>query len=312
MIETEGTILQTPAESTLPASADADQVRRASRVGEFVELTKPRLTMLSVLTTLAGFYMGTVGELEIMLLVHTLLGTLMVGGGCGALNMYVEREHDAMMRRTMTRPIVSGRISPIEALIFGLILAIGGIIYLGIAVNPLTAILAAATVVSYVMLYTPMKRLSTLNTIVGGIPGALPPVMGWTAVQGSLGPEAVSLFGILFFWQMPHFLALAWMYRHDYERAGYKMLSVIDHDGSSTSRQILLYTAALLPVSLIPTTLMIAGNIYFIGALILGVAFLALCVMLAITRKNKHAKYIFYYSLLYLPVLLIIMVLDRL
>jgi len=299
MSETEGTILQPSA------------VRRMARFGDFVELTKPRLTMLSVLTTLAGFYMATTGELALMLLVHTLIGTFLVGGGCGALNMFVEREHDARMRRTMTRPIPAGKVTPTEALLFGLAIAIGGVIYLAIAVNMLTGVLAAVTVISYVTLYTPMKRVSTLNTVVGGIPGALPPVMGWAAVKGEIGPEALVLFCILFCWQMPHFLALAWMYRNDYERAGYRMLTVVDPEGGSTSRQILVYTAALLPISLIPTLQGIAGTFYFFGALALGLAFLVLGVWLAFTRKNRHAKYLFYYSLLYLPLLLLVMALDR-
>lgn len=299
MMETEGTILQSSA------------VRRQARFGDFVELTKPRLTMLSVLTTLSGFYMATTGELELMLLVHTMLGTIMVGAGCGALNMYVEREHDARMRRTMTRPIPSGKMAPSEALFFGLVLAIGGIIYLAMAANPLTGLLAAITVISYVMWYTPLKRISTLNTVVGGIPGALPPVMGWAAVQGSVGPEALVLFGILFCWQMPHFLALAWMYRNDYERGGYKMLPVIDPSGASTSRQILIYTGALLPISLIPMLHGIAGSFYFYGALLLGLVFLGMGVMLAYTKKNKHAKYLFYCSLLYLPLLLGLMAFNK-
>jgi len=299
MTETEGTVLQ-PAE-----------VRRVSRFNDYIELTKPRLTMLSVLTTLAGFYVASRGPLDVMLLVHTLLGTFMVGGGCGALNMYVEREHDLMMRRTMTRPLPSGKLVPQEVLVFGLILALGGIAYLGLAVNPLTGGLAALTVISYVLCYTPMKRRSTLNTIIGGIPGALPPVMGWTAVRGSFGPEAAVLFGILFFWQMPHFLALAWMYRQDYARAGYKMLTVVDPDGGSTSRQILIYTAALMPLSLFPTIFHVAGTFYFFGAFLLGLIFLGLGVLLAITRKNKHARYLFHFSLLYLPVLLLVMAIDR-
>jgi protoheme IX farnesyltransferase len=299
MIETEGTVLP------------STEVRRMARVAEYIELTKPRLTMLSVLTTLAGYYMATQGELEVMRLVHTLIGTFMVGGGCGALNMYVEREHDAQMRRTMTRPLPAGRLLPTEALIFGLVMAIGGIVYLSVATTLLAGVLAAATVISYVMFYTPLKRRSTLNTVVGAIPGALPPVIGWAALRGTLDPEAVVLFCILFFWQMPHFLALAWMYRNDYERAGYKMLTVVDPNGGSTSRQILLYTAALLPVSLIPTTQNLAGKPYFFGALFLGACFLAFGITLAVTRKNKHAKYLFYYSLLYLPILLLLMALAR-
>ncbi|HVZ41513.1 MAG TPA: heme o synthase [Candidatus Kapabacteria bacterium] len=295
-----------------PTTIEAAGAKRSARVVEYVELTKPRLTMLSVLTTLGGFYMASQGALDVPLLVHTIIGTSMCGAGCGALNMFVEREHDAKMRRTMQRPLPSGRLIPAEALLFGLILAVGGVTYLALAVNLLTAILGAATVVSYVLLYTPLKRLSTLNTVVGAIPGALPPVMGWAAVRGSLDIEALVLFALLFFWQMPHFLALAWMYRNDYERAGYKILSVLDRDGGSTSRQILLYTSALLPVSLLGTTIGMTGPYYFYSALALGVGFLALGLRLAFTRKNKHAKHLFYYSLLYLPLIMLAMALDRL
>lgn len=299
MIETEG--------SVIPVT----EVRRYSRVGDFSELTKPRLTMLSVLTTLAGFYVASSGGLDGMRLLHTLVGTFMVGGGCGALNMYIEREHDSKMRRTMTRPIPAGRMEPMEALIFGSILSIAGIVYLALAVNELSALLAAVTLISYIFLYTPLKRLSTLNTLVGGIPGALPPVIGWAAVRNDLGPEALILFGILFFWQMPHFLALAWMYRHDYERAGYRMLTVVDPSCASTGRQILLYTSGLLPVSLLPTTFGLAGSVYFFSALVLGVGFIVLGAMLARSRKNSDARKLFYYSLLYLPVLLLVLALDR-
>jgi protoheme IX farnesyltransferase len=306
MIETNGII-----ESNGGVLEASDEVRSGSRFGDFLELTKPRLTMLSVLTTLAGFYVATTGELALMRLSHTLIGTFLVGGGCGALNMYVEREHDRKMRRTMNRPIPSGKVSAAEALAFGIALAVIGIGYLALTVNLLTALLAAATVASYIFWYTPMKRRSTLNTVIGGIPGAIPPVMGWAAVRGSLGPESLALFGVLFFWQMPHFLALAWMYRKDYERAGYKMLPVVDQTGSETSRQILLYTAALLPVSLIPTLTGVAGAVYFFGALLLGIGFLVYGGVLARSRQNAHAKWLFYYSLLYLPILFLVMALDR-
>lgn len=307
MIET-GT---STAVETTPEVLEQIDARQRSRFADFVELTKPRLTMLSVLTTLAGYWVGTSGPLDLMHVVHTLAGTFLVGGGCGALNMYIEREYDARMRRTMTRPLPAGRLRPSEVLVFGLVISVLGLAWLAIAVNLLTAFLGLATLVSYVLLYTPMKRYSTLNTVVGAIPGALPPVMGWAAARGSLGPEAIVLFGILFFWQMPHFLALAWMYRRDYERAGYKMLTVLDPDGGSTSRQILLYTAALLPISLIPTLFGIAGAFYFFGALAIGLGFLGFGGLLAVSRKNVHAKWLFYYSLLYLPVLLLAMVIDR-
>ncbi len=288
-----------------------ERTGRRARVGDMFDLTKPRLTLLSVLTTLAGYYVATTGDLDVMRLIHTLLGTFMVGGGCGALNMYVERELDGMMRRTAGRPIPSGKVSPNEALFIGILLTGLGVAYLALAVNLLTGVIAAATFVSYVFLYTPLKRRTTLNTVIGAIPGALPPVMGWVAVRNSLGVEAWILFAILFFWQMPHFLALAWMYRKDYERAGYKMLPVVDPSGASTNRQILIYTAALLPVSLIPTLFGIAGAVYFFGAFALGLAFLALGVRLALDRQNTNAKWVFHYSLIYLPLLLLTMALDR-
>ncbi len=289
----------------------AAEMKRTARFGEYLELTKPRLTMLSVLTTLAGFYMASGDGIDALLLVHTLVGTFMAGAACGALNMYVEREHDAQMRRTMTRPLPAGRLVPGEALVFGLALAVASVVYLLFLVNLLTAVLALATIVSYVLMYTPLKRLSTLNTVVGAIPGAIPPVMGWAAARGVIEPEAMVLFAILFFWQMPHFLALAWMYRNDYERAGYKILTVVDPEGGSTGRQILLYTSALLPISLIPAIMGMAGPTYFYGALVLGIGFLAFAAQQAITRKNKHAKHLFHYSILYLPILLLLMALDR-
>jgi protoheme IX farnesyltransferase len=300
MIETNTTVIE-----------PTTQVRWHARFGDFLELTKPRLTMLSVLTTLAGFYVASSGNLAFPLLIHTLLGTFMVGGACGALNMYIEREHDGKMRRTMTRPIPSGKIAASEALAFGIALGVLGIGYLAATVNWLTAVLAFVTLATYLFWYTPMKRRSTLNTVIGGIPGALPPVMGWVAVRGSLGLEALALFGLLFFWQMPHFLSLAWMYRHDYARAGYRMLPSVDETGGVTFRQILLYTSALLPVSLIPTMAGVAGSIYFFGALILGSVFLMQGVVLARTRRNSHARIVFLYSLLYLPILLLVMALDR-
>lgn len=298
----------------LPADArdgDAGRRRRPTRTGSYLELMKPRLTLLSLLTTLAGYYMASSQGLDAWKLVHTLLGTFMVGGGCGALNMYIERHHDAKMRRTMTRPLPTGMLAPAEALLFGLGLSIAGTVYLLLAVNALAAALALATIVSYVLFYTPLKRVSTLNTVVGAIPGALPPLIGWCAASGSFAPEGWALFAILFFWQMPHFLALAWMYRNDYERGGYRILTVVDRTGAATARQILLYTAALLPVSLIPAALRMTDTLYFYGALALGLGFLALAFQQALTRKNKHAKHLFYYSLLYLPLLLLLMAIDR-
>ncbi|MBL7988449.1 MAG: protoheme IX farnesyltransferase [Chlorobi bacterium] len=282
-----------------------------ARVGDIFELTKPRLTLLNVLATLAGFYVAATSPLDGWLLFHTLAGTFFVGGGCGALNMYAERKYDQQMKRTAQRPLPSGRVSPRESLVVGIMLSVVGVIYLAVAVNLLTGALALATLVSYLFFYTPLKRLSSLNTIVGAIPGGLPPMIGWTAVTNSLDLGAWVLFGILFFWQMPHFLSLAWMYRKDYEQAGYKMLTVLDPDGISTTRQTLLYTAALLPVSLIPTMIGVAGRVYFWGALLLGVAFIILSLRLWFDRQNSNARWVFHYSLLYLPLLLLTMALDK-
>lgn len=311
LIESETTVAKVPVEHERLDHVEMPIAAR-SRAGHYLELTKPRLTLLSVLTTLAGFYVGTSGSVDVLTLVHTLVGTFMVGGGCGALNMYIEREHDALMRRTMNRPLPLNAISRTGALAFGVVLVAGGTLYLMLAVNLLAGSIALLTAVSYVALYTPLKRHTTLNTLVGAIPGALPPVIGWSAAGNSLGLEAVVLFAILFFWQMPHFLSLAWMYRKDYQRAGYRMMTADDEDCGRTSRRILLYTGALVPLTLLPTLVGIAGVTYFFGAMALGLGFVGLGIVLALGgRPNVHARWVFYYSLLYLPALLLAMVFDR-
>lgn len=298
-----------PTESAVVQGARS---RTSARVGDYIELTKPRLTTLSVLTTLAGYYIGSAGVIQGNLLLHTLIGAFMVGGGCGALNMFMEHEHDARMKRTAKRPIPAGRLTPVEVLVFGSLISVAGVVYLAVAVNMLTGILGAVTIVSYLLLYTPLKRLTTLNTLVGAIPGAIPPVMGWAAATDSLGPGLGGwiLFSILFFWQMPHFLSLAWMCRDDYAQAGYRMLAVVDPDGSRTGMQILLYTSALVPVSLVPTMVGLAGGIYFFSALALGILFLVLGVNVARGKSRKEARMLFHYTLLYLPVLLLVLALD--
>lgn len=292
--------------------AQSASSRRALRVGDYFELTKPRLTMLSVLTTLAGYYVGSQGVIQVDLLVHTLLGAFMVGGGCGALNMFMEHEYDSLMRRTDRRPIPAGRLTPMEGFVFGASISIAGVAYLLVGVNLVTGILGAATLMSYLLLYTPLKRLTTLNTLVGAIPGAIPPVMGWAAATDSLGPGLGGwiLFAILFFWQMPHFLSLAWMCRDDYARAGYRMLAAVDPDGTRTGLQILLYISALVPVSLVPTIVGLAGGLYFFTALALGIAFLIIGVGVARHKSRREARMLFHYTLLYLPILLLILALD--
>ncbi|MBI3333226.1 MAG: protoheme IX farnesyltransferase [Candidatus Omnitrophica bacterium] len=275
------------------------------------ELTKPRLTSLAVLMTLAGFLLASAGAVATAKLLAVLVGTALVGGGAGALNQYLERNEDGRMRRTCGRPLPSGRISPQSALAFGVILSITGLILLLLGAPPLAAGLAAATLGLYLFLYTPLKRRSALCTLVGAIPGALPPLIGWAGARGTLGLESAWLFVVLFLWQLPHFLAIAWSYREDYSRAGFRMLPVLDPEGGSTSRQISLYCLALVPVSLLPSVLGLAGWIYFAGALIISVAFLGVGLATAWARSPKAAHRLFLASLVYLPVLVAAMTLDR-
>lgn len=282
-----------------------------SRAMDYITLTKPELTFLSVLTALAGYYLGSGGVLEGAGLFHTLLGTAMVGGGSGALNQFIERGFDAQMKRTENRPLPSGRIAPVEALIFGIVLSFGGMVYLAVFVNVLTASLAAATCVTYLSLYTPLKRLTPFATLIGAIPGALPPVMGWTAARNDVGAGALVLFGILFFWQMPHFLSLGWMYRKDYARAGYRLLAVVDSGGGRTALQAFMYTCILVPVSLLLFGAGGAGMIYAVSAAVLGGAFLAFALVLLTRRTSAAARRLFFASLMYLPALMLAMVLDR-
>jgi protoheme IX farnesyltransferase len=293
-------------------NSQSEIVIERSRFADYVVLTKPELTLLSVATTLAGFYLASSGSLHFALLLHTLIGTALVGGGAGALNQYIEREYDGMMKRTENRPLPAGRLAPIEGLLFGGGISILGLLELTLYTNVLTGCLAAITIASYLFLYTPLKRISSLSTVVGGIPGALPPIMGWTAVKNDITVEAWILFAILFLWQMPHFFSLAWVYRKDYARAGFQMLTVLDVDGSVTSRQIVLYCLALVPVALLPSVVGLTGTTYLIGSGVLSIGFLAFGVSLFFTRTNSSARRMFFASLLYLPSLLVVMGLDKL
>ena len=283
-----------------------------SRFADYVTLTKPELTFLSAVTALGGFYLGVNGPIPITQMLHTLFGTLLVGGGAGALNQYLEREYDAMMRRTENRPLPSGRLTANEVLLFGSLISIAGIVELTIFANTLSGFLAVVTLVTYLFLYTPLKRITWVSTIVGGIPGALPPMIGWTAAGNDITVEAWILFGILFFWQMPHFFSLAWMYRKDYERAGYPMLPVLDLEGKRTSMQIMFFCLGLIPVSLLLTFFGGLGWIYFTGALLGGCGFLYFGIRLRMTKSNVDARRMFFASLLYLPVLLAFIVIDKL
>jgi protoheme IX farnesyltransferase len=282
-----------------------------NRFSDYLELTKPRVTLMVVITMAFGFYLGGRGEMDWIVLLHALIGTALVAGGTSALNQYLERDIDAKMRRTKNRPLPAGRLRPIEALAFSVTISIVGITHLLIMVNWLTALLAAATLVSYVFLYTPLKQKSSLSTVVGAIPGALPPLGGWTAARNELSLEGWILFAILFIWQLPHFLAIAWIYREDYSRGGLPMLTVVDPDGDSASRQIISNCLALLPISLLPTIVGMAGRIYFVGALALSLFFLSCGIAVMRHRTNATVRRLLRASLLYLPILLALMALDK-
>jgi protoheme IX farnesyltransferase len=286
------------AEAKVPAYAD------------YMELTKPRITLMVIATTLVGFYLGSDGPLHFMLLFHTLLGTALVASGASTLNMVLEFDADSRMRRTLARPIPSGRLTISQSVAFGSVISILGILYLLVFVNPLTCLLAAVTEGLYLFAYTPLKRVTSLCTIVGAVPGAIPPMMGWTAVQNNLSFPAWWLFAILFLWQLPHFLAIAWLYREDYARGGFPMLPVLDPEGVKTSWQIILETIALTVVSLVPSFLGFFGKGYFWGALILGSIFLIMGIRLAWTKSSMSARQLLLTSVVYLPLLLVLMVIS--
>jgi protoheme IX farnesyltransferase len=244
-------------------------------------------------------------------MLHTLLATALVASGASALNQLLERDYDGKMRRTQGRPLPSGRLQPQTVLIVGSVLSLVGLIYLALAVNLVTSVLGAMSLLSYVFVYTPLKRVTWLNTAIGAVPGALPPLMGWTAARGQVTAEGWALFAILAFWQLPHFLAIAWIYREDYARAGFKMLPVIDPQGHRTGRQALSHTLGLLPVSLCPFLFKVTGPLYLFGALSLGLALLWFAFQFARHLTVGQARRLFYASILYLPLLLAVMVLDK-
>jgi len=281
------------------------------KLSDYLALTKPRVTLMVVITMMFGFYLGARGEMNWLLLLHALLGTALVAAGTSTLNQYLERDLDAKMLRTKNRPLPTGRLTPNAALAFGVAISICGFAHLLIFVNLLTAVLAALTLASYVFLYTPLKTRSALSTVVGAIPGALPPMGGWTAARGELGIEAWILFAILFLWQLPHFLAIAWIYREDYARGGFPMLPVIDPEGGSVGRQIFTNCLALLPVSLLPTLVGMAGATYFIGAFGLSLIFFISGIGVSIHRSNHSARRLMRVSLLYLPILFGLMAFDK-
>jgi protoheme IX farnesyltransferase len=282
-----------------------------SRPSAYLTLTKPDVTFLVVITTLAGFYMGSPGPIAAVLLANTLLGTTLVGAGTSALNHYVERFSDAKMRRTAGRPLPLGLLRPGEALVFGLTLVLGGSAILALLVNGLSSLLALVTTVSYLGIYTPLKKLTPISTTIGAVPGAIPPLIGWAAARGSLSLDAWILFGILFLWQFPHFLAIAWMYRDDYARGGIRMLPVVKPDGDATFRQIIGTALLLVPVSLLPSVVGLAGVRYFFGAVVLGMALVQVCLWAARSKTNVRAKWLMHATVLHIPLLLGLMMYDK-
>lgn len=275
------------------------------------DLFKARLTTLVVLTTLAGFYMGSQGSMNAWLLFHCILGTALLASGAAALNQLLEHPLDARMQRTESRPIPAGQLQPDSVLLLGAGISALGLIYLALKVNLLTSVLGAATLISYLFIYTPLKRITPFNTIVGAVPGALPPLMGWTAARNSVSIEGWTLFAILFFWQLPHFLAIAWLFREDYAKAGFRMLPVVDATGERTARSAISHTLGLLPVSLCPFLFKLTGHVYFFGALVLSLVFLYFAVRFARELTVTNARKLFLYSIIYLPLLLGLMVFDK-
>lgn len=283
-----------------------------ARSRDFVALAKPRLNLLVVASTLVGYAMADGEALGPLRVAGLLLGTGLVAGGASAFNQVAERDLDALMKRTRTRPLPDQRLQPIEGLLFGGAITLAGLLLIVASANLLAAMVALATLLSYVAIYTPLKRRSSFGTVIGAIPGALPPIIGWAAASGALPLQAWTLFVIMFLWQLPHFLAIAWMYREDYARAGFPMLPVLEPDGRSTGRQAVVYAAALVPLSLAPTLMGITGEIYFAGALLLGLGFLGLTLQFARTRSVRDARRVFFGSITYLPLLWILMIANKL
>ena len=307
----------TPADETVAqASGIATEnsiraIKLSEKLFAYLDLTKPRITVLVVLSALAGFALGSSSPINWLQLFHTALGIALLSSGIGTLNQYWERDLDALMQRTKIRPLPSGKLTPRNALIFGAVISLVAEVYLAWFVNPLTALWGLIALTSYLFLYTPLKTRTHWCTFVGAIPGALPPLLGWTAARNEIGIEALVLFGIMFFWQFPHFHAIAVMYREDYKRAGIRMLPVVEPDGKSTARQTVIFTIALVLVSLLPSLLNFTGWIYPAGALILGTAFLYASILTARQMTREHSRLLLKASVLYLPLLLGLMVINK-
>jgi protoheme IX farnesyltransferase len=288
----------------MKSAAVLTRERKNALIDDVLELVKARLSFLVLITTLVGFLLGWQGPLDWVLLLATLLGTALSAAGAAALNQWWERDIDSLMKRTRDRPLPARRMQPQDALLFGLFFSLSGIAILALFTNPRAAFLAFATIAIYILVYTPMKRISSLNTLVGAIPGALPPLIGWVAARGQYNTEGCLLFATLWFWQMPHFLAIAWMYKDDYADGGFVMLTANDPEGSVTSRQALLYALFLIPVTLMPSILGFNSPIYFFGALALGLGFTAFALRFMMQRSRAAARNLFFSSIIYLPLLL--------
>lgn len=289
-------------------SIAVEAVPRAT-IGDYLELSKSRIVLMVLITTTAGFLFAA-RSVDALLLLHTLVGTALVAAGTNALNQYVERDHDARMHRTRMRPLPAGRITPRAALLFSSAIAVIGTIYLGVAVNWMTALLGAFTLTSYIFVYTPLKRVSPICTLIGAVPGAVPPLMGWTAATGELSLGGWIIFAILFLWQLPHFMAISWMYRDDYARGGFAMLAVRDGEGAAVAREAILYTLVLLPVSVAPSLLGMTGAVYFVGASLAGAALLAATIRFFFDRQIKNARSVFMISNLYLLTVMLLLVVN--
>jgi protoheme IX farnesyltransferase len=279
---------------------------------DYIELTKPTITWLILMSTAVGYYFGLRGgEWHWMVLLHTLLGTALLASGTATLNEWYEREADSRMLRTRMRPIPSGRVTPGRALAFGIVISIAGFADLALAVNPLAALWGLVTLTTYLFVYTPLKQRTHHATTIGALPGAMPPLIGYAAAAGSLHIEAWILFAILFLWQFPHFLSIAWLYREDYGRAGIRMLPVVEPDGKATARQIVVCSVLLIPASMAPSFLAMSGKFYLIGALAMGLVFLYAGLRVAVTRTTVRARQVLLASVVYLPLLYGLMLLDR-
>lgn len=290
---------------------DNQSLTLGARAAAYIELTKPRIAFMLVLTAAAGFYVGARQGFDLLLFFNSMAAIALLAFGVATLNQYIERDLDLLMERTATRPLPSGRLSPIEALLFGSLLCVFAEVYLFAAVNALTAFLGLTVIVGYVFLYTPLKTVTTASTAIGAIPGAMPPLMGWTAASGEITLGAWFLFATLFFWQFPHFLAIAFMYKDQYKKAGIKMLPVVDEDGRLTAQQIVIFTILLLPVSIAPFFFGISGLVFLVGASVLGIWLLIVSIQMARAKTVKMARKLLLVSVLYLPVLFALMVIGR-